>query len=159
MTPYICSNMIWQQNTGPFPKNKAYLYSRVPAQHVHASEVVQSDATWQHSNVGFIYEKKKRPKDAKSKTLGVYALRCHLLHVNQQWSRRGRRQGGSETLSWKTASRAKASTAHMTPSIACPHCTSIELRKALFGKQNEPHNALVFPSEKYIPYCFCLFYL
>lgn len=139
MTAYTRSNMIWQQNTVPFPENKADLCTRVPAQHVHASEVIQSDASWQRSNVGFIYEKeKKRLKDAKSITLGVCALRCHLLHVNQQWSRRGRRRGGSGTLSWKTASGAKASTAHITPSIACPHCAPLELLKALFGKQNYP---------------------
>lgn len=86
----------------------------------------------------YMKRKKKRLKDAKSITLGVCALRCHLLHVNQQWSRRGRRRGGSGTLSWKTASGAKASTAHITPSIACPHCAPLELLKALFGKQNYP---------------------
>lgn len=69
--------------------------------------------------------KEKRPKDAKSITLGVCALRCHLLHVNQQWSRRGRRHGGLETFSWKNVSRAKASAAHRTPSITCLNCTSI----------------------------------
>lgn len=83
-------------------------------------------------------KRKKKLKDAKSITLGVCALRCHLLHVNQQWSRRGWCRGGSGTLSWKTASGAKASTAHITPFIACSHCTSLELLKALFGKRNYP---------------------
>lgn len=46
-------------------------------------------ATW----VSYVKRKKKRPKDAKSITFGVCALRCHLLHVNPQRSRSGRRRG------------------------------------------------------------------
>lgn len=129
MTAYARSNMIWQQNTVPFPENKADLCTTVPAQHVHASEVIQSDASWQRSNVGFIYEKKKkRLKDAKSITLGVCALRCHLLHVNQQWSRRGWCRGGLRDLIVKNCQRSKSFnsshyTIHRLPSLYIPWIT------------------------------------
>lgn len=106
-------------------------------------------ATW----VSYM-KRKKRPKDAKSITSGVCALRCHLLHVNQQRSRRGPRRGGLGDLIVENCQQSKSfnssqETIHRLPPLN-------DEKPCLENKINPTMCGFVsFPNEKYIPYCYC----
>lgn len=169
MTAYSRSNMIWQQNTVPFPENKADLCTRVPAQHVHASEVIQSDASWQRSNVGFIYEKKKKKtKGCKEHNLGGMCLKMSPPSRESTVEQEGMMPGGLRDLIAKNCQRSKSFnsshyTIHRLPSLYIPWITKGPVWKTKLPLQCFLTAIIVWcvisKWEKSIPCCFCWFHL